>query len=338
MRTRARTKIICTLGPASSSRTVLRRMMLAGMDVVRLNFSHGSYEHRLERIRIIRELNRKYRRAIKILGDLEGYRIRVGRLKHPVHLRKNGIVWLTQTEAVGSENTIPFDYEGDLTVIKTGHQIYIEDGKICLEVAGRKRNALKCKVVVAGVVRERKGVNIPQARLKFSGLTAKDVRDIEFCAANRTDFIAQSFVRSKEDIIKIRKQLTKTGTDIKLIAKIENREGIKNIDEIIRVSDGVMIARGDMGISIPIYEVPLVQKKIIKKCNQAKKMVITATQMLESMTEDRIPTRAEVTDVANAVLDGSDCLMLSGETAVGRYPVETVEMMDKIIKFTEAHK
>ncbi len=338
MKKRANTQIICTLGPASSHRAVLRKMMLAGMDMVRLNFSHGSYEHRLERIRIVRELNKKYRRAIKILGDLEGYRVRIGRLKHPVHLIKNGTVWLTQTKAVGSGHAIPFDYEGDLTVIKNGHQIYIEDGRICLEVAGRKRNSLKCRVTIAGVLREHKGVNIPEAKLEFAGLTDKDIRDIEFCAVHQVDFIAQSFVRNKEDILKIRRLIKRTGKSIQLIAKIENREGIRNIDEIISVSDGIMIARGDMGISIPIYEVPLVQKQIIKKCNAAGKLVITATQMLESMTEDHIPTRAEVTDVANAVLDGSDYLMLSGETAVGQYPVETVKMMDQIIKFTEAHK
>lgn len=338
MKKRARTKIICTLGPASTGRTVLRKMMLAGMDVVRLNFSHGSVEHRLNRIKTIRELNRKYRRAVKILGDLAGYRIRIGRLKHPIHLRKKDRVWLTQAEIIGAGRTIPFDYTGDLSVIKNGHHIYIDDGNICLQVIGRKKNALKTRVMVAGTVKERKGVNIPQAKLKFTGLTAKDMQDIGFCAANNLDYIAQSFVRNKEDIQKIRNMLNNSGKSIKIIAKIENREGIKNIDEIIKVSDGIMIARGDMGISIPIYEVPIIQKMIIKKCRKAGKFVITATQMLESMTENHIPTRAEVTDVANAVLDGSDYLMLSGETAVGQYPAETVKMMDQIIKFTEQHK
>ena len=338
MKRRARSKIICTLGPASTSRAVLRKMMLAGMDVVRLNFSHGSLEHRLNRIKMVRELNRKYHRALKILGDLEGYRIRIGRLNRPIPLRKKDRVWLTQADIIGAGYTIPFDYAGNLNVIKNGHHIYIDDGNICLQVIGRKKNALKTRVVVGGTVKDHKGINIPKAKLKFSGLTAKDIQDIGFCMANNLDYIAQSFVRNKEDILKIRKMLKNSGKGIKLIAKIENREGIKNIDEIIRASDGIMIARGDMGISIPIYEVPIIQKKIIKKCRQAGKFVITATQMLESMTENRIPTRAEVADVANAVLDGTDYVMLSGETAVGQYPAETVKMMDQIIKFTEQHK
>ena len=336
MKKRARTKIICTLGPASSRRAVLRKMMLAGMDMVRLNFSHGSHQHRLERIKIIEELNKKYHRAVKILGDLEGYRIRIGRLRQPIPLRKNDTVWLIQTGSFGSGHQIPFDYKGDLRPIKNGYWIYVEDGKICLRVTGRKRNTLRAKVMIGGELKAHKGVNIPQAKLKFAGLTAKDRRDIDFCLENKVDLIAQSFVRTKEDILQIRRL---TGDRrIRIIAKIENREGIRNIDEIIKVSDGIMIARGDMGISIPIYEVPFVQKKIIKKCNRAGKPVITATQMLESMTENHIPTRAEVTDVANAVLDGSDYLMLSGETAVGQYPVETIKMMDRIIKFTESHK
>ncbi|MFH1577232.1 MAG: pyruvate kinase [Candidatus Margulisiibacteriota bacterium] len=330
---RARTKIICTLGPSSSSQAVLRKMMLAGMDVVRLNFSHGSAEHRLQRIKTVRELNKKCRRAIKILGDLEGFRIRIGRLKHPVALRKNDTIWLTQANIIGAGHTLPFDYTGNLKVIKNGHLIYIDDGNICLQVTGRKKDALRTRVIAASLLKDHKGINIPEAKLEFSGLTNKDRRNLAFALEHQLDYVAQSFVRSKEDILQIKKLLT--GSKIKIIAKIENREGIKNIDEIIEVSDGIMIARGDMGISIPIYEVPLVQKKIIKKCNKAKKFVITATQMLESMTENPRPTRAEVADVANAVLDGTDYVMLSGETAVGKYPSETVLMMDQIIKFTE---
>ena len=336
MNKRARTKIICTLGPASGKQAVLRKMMLAGMDVVRLNFSHGSYEHRLERIKTIRQLNKKDRRAVKILGDLEGFRIRIGKLNHPIALKKNDTVWLTQQEIIGIGYTIPFDYHGDLRQIKDGHEIYIDDGKVCLEVVGRKSNALKAKVSAAGTINSRKGVNIPQAKLDFANLTEKDQSDIAFCLANKLDLIAQSFVRDKNDILAIKDRLK--GSKIKVIAKIENREGVNNIDEIIKVSDGIMIARGDLGISIPIYEVPIVQKQIIKKCRQARKMVITATQMLESMTENRLPTRAEAADVANAVIDGTDYVMLSGETAVGKYPSETVKMMDQLIKYTESHR
>ncbi|MFH1347353.1 MAG: pyruvate kinase [Candidatus Margulisiibacteriota bacterium] len=336
MKKRARTKIICTLGPASSSRTTLRKMMLAGMDVVRLNFSHGSYEHRIERIKIVRELNRKYRRAIKILGDLEGFRVRIGQLKDPVLVERKDTVWLTQDETAQARYTLPFDCQGGLKAIKDGHHIYIDDGKICLQVTGRRKNALKTKVIVPGIIKTRKGINIPAAKLKFSGLTAKDMQDISFSVAQQVDLIAQSFVRNADDVLKIKKLLN--NKNIKVIAKIETREGVKNIDQIIKVSDGIMIARGDMGISIPIYEVPIIQKQIIKKCNKAGKFVITATQMLESMAENRLPTRAEASDVANAVLDGTDYVMLSGETAIGKYPVETVQTMDKIIKFTEAHE
>ena len=309
--------------------------MLAGMVMVRFNFSHGSYEHRIARLKTIRELNKKYRRAIKILGDLEGFRIRIGQLKYPVLVERKDTVWLTQNETAQARYTLPFDYNGDLTAIKDGQYIYIDDGKICLQIIDRRSNALKTKVIVPGIIKKRKGINIPAAKLKFSGLTAKDMQDISFSVAQKVGFIAQSFVRSADDILKIKKLLG--NKMIKVIAKIETREGIRNIDEIIEASDGIMIARGDMGISIPIYEVPIIQKQIIKKCNQAGKMVITATQMLESMTENRLPTRAEASDVANAVLDGTDYVMLSGETAIGKYPVETVKTMDKIIKFTEQH-
>ncbi|MBN2057826.1 MAG: pyruvate kinase [Candidatus Saganbacteria bacterium] len=338
MKKRARTKIICTLGPASGSRGILRRMMQAGMDVVRLNFSHGSYQHRIERIRLVRELNRKHRRAVRIMGDLEGFRIRIGRLNAPVVLRKNDTVWLTQKEIIGSGLTLPFDYHGDLKAIRNGQQVFIDDGNICLEVTGRRSDALKTRTVIAGTVKERKGVNIPGAKLKFAGLTAKDMQDIGFIVAHKLDYIAQSFVRTADDVLKVRQLINNSGRGIKLVAKIETRDGIRNIDSIIKVVDGIMVARGDMGISIPIYEVPIVQKEIIRKCNKADKFVITATQMLESMTENHIPTRAEVTDVANAVLDGSDFVMLSGESAVGKYPVETVRTMDQIIKYTEQHQ
>lgn len=337
MKKRAKTRIICTLGPASSTRSVLRQMTQAGMDVVRLNFSHGSYEHRIERIRTVRDLNKKHRRAVKIMGDMEGFRIRIGKLKHPLNLKKKDVLWLTQADVVGAGQTVPFDYQGELKDIKNGQHIFIDDGKICLQVTGRKSGALKTRVLIAETLKPRKGVNIPEAKLKFAGITAKDMQDIGFCVAHQVDYIAQSFVRSKEDILQVRGLLKNAGKQIKVIAKIENQDGIRNIDEIIKASDGIMVARGDLGISVPIYQVPMIQKMIIKKCNKAGKFVITATQMLESMTEYHLPTRAEATDVANAVLDGTDFVMLSGESAVGRYPVETVKMMDQIIKYTEHH-
>jgi pyruvate kinase len=331
-----RTKIICTLGPASSSETVLRKMMQAGMDVGRLNFSHGTPEDALRRILLIRRLNAKYRRRIKLLGDLQGHRIRIGDLAGPVELKKNQTVRLTQQKIKSTHDIIPFDYRGPLGTIKNGQPVFIDDGNIALEVTGRAKNSLKAKVTVGGLLKEHKGVNIPDARLEFGDISRKDIEDILFCEKHGVDYIAQSFVRTKKDILAVRKMLG-AGSRCRVIAKIENREGIKNIDEIIRVSDGIMIARGDMGVSLPIYQIPIIQKMIIKKCNLAGKFVITATQMLESMTENLRPTRAEVTDVANAILDGTDFVMLSAESAVGKYPVETVGMMNNIIKFTERH-
>ncbi|MBU0548115.1 MAG: pyruvate kinase [Candidatus Omnitrophica bacterium] len=332
----AKTKIICTLGPASSNETVLRKMMFAGMDVGRLNFSHAKPQELSSRIGLIRILNAKYRRRIKILGDLQGHRIRVGGLTTPLELRKHKILWLTQQKLKGAHEKISFDYQGPLRSIKNGYQIFIDDGNIALEVIGRGKHRLKVKVIAGGLLKEYKGVNIPEARLEFGGISHKDMQDIFFCEKHDVEYLAQSFVRTKKDILDVRK-LLKADSRCRLIAKIENREGIKNIDEIIKVSDGIMIARGDMGVSLPIYEIPVIQKMIIKKCNRAGKFVITATQMLESMTDNLRPTRAEVTDVANAIIDGTDFVMLSAESAVGKYPVETVDMMNNIIKFTEGY-
>jgi len=332
-----KTKIICTIGPASDSTAVLRKMMLAGMDVVRLNFSHGSHREHKMRIDLMRKINKKYRRHIKILQDLEGYRIRIGSFKgkKEMELKKRQTVLLTNRDILGQNNIIPFDYKGPLEQIKKGTHIFIDDGNIALEVMGRQGNYIKAEVVVGGVLKENKGVNMPEVDLKFRGLTEKDKVDIEFGIENKVDYIAQSFVRDKFDILKIKDLVKRRLPAGQIIAKIENRDGIRNIDRILEVSDGIMIARGDMGVSIPLYEIPIVQKEIIRKCNTVRKFVITATQMLESMVENIRPTRAEVTDVANAILDGSDYLMLSAESAVGRHPVETVEMMNQIIVFTE---
>ncbi|MCX5678859.1 MAG: pyruvate kinase [Candidatus Omnitrophica bacterium] len=335
-----KTKIICTLGPASSKAGVLLKMMRAGMDVVRLNFSHGSLPEHLSRIRLVRELNRKYRRHIRILGDLEGYRIRLGRLKggKPIQIKKAQTIWLTQENILGEGDLIPFDYVGSLNRIGKGQHIYIDDGNIALMAEICEKNRLKTKVIIPGVLKEHKGVNMPDVRIDFKGLTSKDKAHLDFCVENKIDFIAQSFVRSADDILALRQYLKSNSNKFRIIAKIENWEGIRNIDKIIDVCEGIMVARGDMGVSIPIYEVPIMQKEIIKRCNRMKKFVITATQMLESMTENRRPTRAEVSDVANAILDGSDYVMLSGETAVGLYPSECVDMMNKIITFTEKHQ
>ena len=314
----------------------MEEMALAGMAVARLNFSHGALAgHRL-RINAIRGLNKKYGHNIKILQDLEGYRIRVGRLKgsRPVLLKKGEGVFLTNARTMGSKDMVPFDYCGPLKDIKRGSSVYIDDGNIMLLVKKSTREYLQTEVVMPGLLKENKGVNIPGAVLSFQGLTDKDKTDLDFGMAGGVDFIAQSFVRGKNDILELKDYIKASAFRHKIIAKIENRQGLDNIDEIIEVADGIIVARGDLGVSVPIYEIPVLQKIIINKCNRRGKFVVTATQMLESMTEHPRPTRAEASDVANAVLDGSDYLMLSAETAVGKYPVESVRMMRDIIRFT----
>lgn len=332
-----KTGIICTIGPASNTLAVLRKLAQAGMTVARLNFSHGNRAGHARVIARIRAMNAGSSQRVKILGDLEGYRIRIGKLDQPISLKKNQTLFLSNAAAPRRDDAVPFDHQGDLTAIRKGTLIYIDDGNIALKVVTGNRSLLKTEVLVAGLLKEHKGINIPDVDLGLKGLTGKDRDNIEFCVSNRVDYIAQSFVRTREDILNFRQSVKDRVPGCKIIAKIENREGIRNIDDILAVSDGIMIARGDMGVSLPIYEIAVIQKMIIRKCNRAKKTVITATQMLESMTEHLRPTRAEVTDVANAMIDGSDFLMLSAETAAGKHPVEAAHMMRQIIDFTRAH-
>jgi len=334
-----RTKIIATLGPATSNYTVLRKMFAAGLDVVRLNFSHGSHKQHLDSIRLVRRINKKYRRHIRIMQDLEGFRIRIRRFKgtKTKFLKKRTVVWLTNDAGAHGPKTIPFDYKGDLGWIKPKQLIYIDDGKLSLRVKSTSGSSIKAEVLEGGILRERKGVNIPDADLEYEGITEKDKKDIEFGIKHKVDYIALSFVRDANDVIKAGELIKPGLPNCPLVAKIESRQAIENIDKIIDASDGIMIARGDMGVAVPLYEVPIIQKRIIKKCNAAKKFVITATQMLEHMTEHSRPTRAEVTDVANAIIDGTDFVMLSGETAVGLFPYQSVLMMNDIIKFTEKY-
>jgi len=334
----SKTKIICTLGPSSSKAVVIKKLILSGMNVARLNFSHGTHETHKQSIDTIRRLNKTDGTKIKILQDLEGYRIRVGLFKgsrKSIELVKGSMITLINELETDKRDVIPFDYKGSLYDIKTGCDIFIDDGNIALKVKSRDMNGIRAEVLVGGILKEHKGINIPDITLKFEGLTDKDKNSLLFGIANKVDFIAQSFVRNKNDILSVRDFINQNNFNCPLIAKIENRQGIKNIDEIMNVSDGIMIARGDMGVSLPIYEVPVMQKMIIKKCNYHRTFVITATQMLESMTENVRPTRAEVSDVANAIIDGSDYVMLSGETAAGKHPVEAVQMMSDIISFTE---
>lgn len=334
-----KTRIICTLGPASATETAIRKIAVAGMDVARLNSSHSSHKDQKAKIELIRRINRARKNPVRILLDLEGYRIRIGRLKdgRPVEVKKKQKVVLTNRHMIGEDNIIPFDYEGRLSDIKGAEFVYIDDGNIALRIKKIFNDRVETSVWTGGSIRERKGVNMPGAKLRFSGITDKDRKDIAFGIDNRVDLIAQSFVRNRRDVLRIAEIVKPRLPGCRIIAKIENREGIRNVDEIIEVSDGIMIARGDMGVSMPICQIPIIQKMIIKRCNRDGKLAITATQMLESMTENLRPTRAEVTDVANAIIDGTNYVMLSAETAVGRHPVETVKMMEDIIGFTEGY-
>jgi pyruvate kinase len=332
-----RTKIVATLGPASSNYTVLTKMVRAGLDVVRLNFSHGTHKEHLEAINLIRQINRKYGRHIRIMQDLEGFRIRIGRFdgENTRLLKNHSTVWLTNDMQAKGDKMIPFDYTGDMTRIKPGQMIYIDDGLLALRAESVHAGSIRATVVEGGVLKERKGINMPGAPLAFKAMTEKDRQDIDFGIQNEVDYISLSFVRNAADVLEAAAIAKPYLPDCQIVAKVESRQAIRNIDEIIDAADGIMIARGDMGVALPIYEVPIIQKQIIRKCNAAGKFVITATQMLEHMTESSRPTRAEVTDVANAILDGTDFVMLSAESAVGKYPYESVRMMNDIIKFTE---
>jgi len=332
-----KTKIIATLGPASNNYTVLRKMVRAGLDVVRLNFSHGTHEQHLESVRLVRRINKKYRRAIRIMQDLEGFRIRIGSFGSGTTrvLKNHSVVWLTNDMQARGPQTIPFDYTGDLRRIRPGQMIYIDDGNLALRAESVHADSIRATVIEGGVLKERKGINMPGANLAFKGMTEKDRQDIQFAIRHEVDYVALSFVRDADDVREAAGMVKPSLPDCQIVAKVESRTAIRNIDDIIEAADGVMIARGDMGVAIPVYEVPIVQKQIIRKCNAAGKFVITATQMLEHMTESTRPTRAEVTDVANAIIDGTDFVMLSAETAVGKYPYESVLMMNEIIKFTE---
>ncbi len=336
------TKIVCTIGPSSGTHDILKQMADRGMVVARLNFSHSTREEHAKRIETIHELNKKDGCDIKILLDLEGYRIRLGNLpaEEAISLLPKQKLILTHKPSLlqGHQDlVVPFDYQGDMTQIEKGLDIFIDDGNILLKTTVSTPDYVETEVVVPGILRSRKGINIPGMQFGPNVLTEKDKKDILFGIEQGVDWIAQSFVRNRNDVIHVKEAVEQQGFECPVIAKIENREGIDHLESILEEADGIMVARGDMGVSIPIYEVPIMQKRIIQLCNHWGKVDITATQMLESMTENRRPTRAEVSDVANAVIDGSDYVMLSGETAVGKYPVETVSMMKQIIDFTLNH-
>lgn len=334
-----KTKIVCTIGPASESIETLVQLIRAGMNVARLNFSHGNHKEHQARIKNIRKAAEITNQTVGILLDTKGPEIRTGVLeKEEIMLEVDQTLRLSMEEMVGNENKISVSYPGLIDDVEIGATILLDDGLIALKVVEKEMETKEIVTVVknAGVLKSKKGVNIPNVRINLPGMTEKDAQDIQFGIEEDIDFIAASFVRRAKDVLEIRKVLEKHGAShIQIIPKIENREGVDNIQEILEVSDGVMVARGDLGVEIPAEEVPLVQKELIQKCNEQAKPVITATQMLDSMQRNPRPTRAEASDVANAIFDGTDAIMLSGETAAGKYPVEAVETMDKIARRVE---
>ncbi|MFT9848310.1 pyruvate kinase [Aneurinibacillus sp. REN35] len=331
-----KTKIVCTIGPASESIETLKALMEAGMNVARLNFSHGSHEEHGARITAIRQAASELGKNVAILLDTKGPEIRTGVLEKPsVELVEGETIVLTTEEIKGDERRVSVTYDGLPNDVQPGCTILIDDGLIGLEVEKVEGTEIYCHIRNGGTLKDRKGVNVPGVQIGLPGITEKDASDIEFGIRQGIDMIAASFVRKAEDVLEIREILERHHADIHIISKIENHEGVNNAADILAVSDGLMVARGDLGVEIPAEEVPLVQKELIRRCNEAGKPVITATQMLDSMQRNPRPTRAEASDVANAIFDGTDAIMLSGETAAGKYPIEAVQTMKRIAERTE---
>jgi pyruvate kinase len=332
-------KIVCTLGPASNSLEIIEKLMRAGMDVARLNFSHGTHEDHLGTIKRLREVSAKLTKPIGILADLQGPKIRTGLLvdKKPVQLIAGQRFTISNVAMAGTSAGVSTTYKRMPREVKRGDRILLGDGLIELRVLSTTSSTVVCQVVNGGLLGEHKGINLPGVKLKIPALTPKDHEDLKFALANGANFVAVSFVRRAEDVLLAKAAVSRAKSNAPVIAKLEKPEAIDNLDAILSVTDGVMVARGDLGVEMSPEKVPVVQKQIIAKACEARRPVITATQMLESMTQNPRPTRAEASDVANAVFDGSDALMLSAETASGAYPVEAVQMMDRIIREAEAN-
>jgi pyruvate kinase len=326
-----RVKIVSTLGPASNTPEIIENLVRAGVNVFRLNFSHSTHEEHLKSVQCIRSLSKKLSAPITILQDLQGPKIRVGKLKNSIELNDGDEVTLTTAAITGDSRAIPIDYKRLHEFAKVGMKVLFDDGLIEMVIVGIKGNEIHCKVIFGGELKERKGVNIPGAQLDIECLTEKDLKDLEFGIKNEVDYIALSFVRHEDDIVQLRTILDKRNSKARIVAKIEMLEALTRLDEIIHKSDAIMVARGDLAVEVGQTQLAHTQKNIIQLCNALGKPVITATQMLESMVKNPRPTRAEVTDVSNAVLDGSDALMLSAETASGKYPVRCVQTMHDVI-------
>ena len=332
-----RTKIVCTIGPATRSPETLRQLIESGMNVARLNFSHGKHEQHAEVITHVRRLSQEMGVPVALLQDLSGPKVRVGDIAGDGVLLKPGAeITLTLAEAPGDEHRINLPVPEIFEAVRAGTHLMLDDGLIELRIKSKREDALVCEVVVGGLLTSHKGVNVPGISLPIAAVTDKDLEDLRFGIAQKVDYVAASFVRSASDVAVLRGVCEAARAKIPIIAKIEKHEAIHNIDSIMEAVDGIMVARGDLGVEMPIDEVPIIQKMLIHKANRAGKPVITATQMLDSMIRNPRPTRAEVTDVANAIFDGTDAVMLSGETAVGAYPFEAVRMMAKVAVHTES--
>ena len=331
-----RTKIVATIGPSSNNPTTIKNLINSGVDVFRLNFSHGTYEQHEKNIKNIRDIAKKIKPSVGILLDLQGPKIRVGKIiDGGIKLKKNDLLRISSNEVIGTDLLISTPFKPLITDVHIGGQLLLDDGLIELKVIEKNKTEITTKVIVGGVLTSNKGINLPNTKINVPALTDKDKKDLEFAIHNDIDYVALSFVREPSDLDEIIAIIEKHGKWIPIISKIEKPEAVKNINEIIKLSWGVMVARGDLGVELPVEDVPLIQKSIINKCNKLGKPVIIATQMLDSMIRNPRPTRAEASDVANAVLDGADAVMLSGETAAGKYPIEAVQIMDKIIKRIE---
>ena len=332
-----KTKIICTLGPAVDKQDMLEKLILAGMDVARINFSHGNYQDQQARIENLKKAREKIGKPVALLLDTKGPEIRIGKFENDeIELRKGAIFTLVNEEIIGNQTKVSITYKNLYKEVNVGTKILINDGLIKIEVLEIQGTDIICKVIDGGLLTNTKSINIPGMAINLPSPTDKDIEDIKFGIKAGFDYIAASFVRTPDDVLNIRKVLEENGGEnIKIISKIENRQGIDNFDEILEVSDGIMVARGDLGVEIPMEEVPIRQKEFIAKSNEAGKPVVIATQMLESMVHNPRPTRAEVSDVANAVYDMASCIMLSGESAMGEYPVKCVETMVKICESIE---
>lgn len=332
-----RTKIVATLGPATSSREVLKQLIMEGVNVCRINFSHAVHEDLVKTIATIRELDHELNTHTGLLGDLQGPKIRIGNLEsEPLMLEPEQRIVFTTRDVVGNKDHVHINYDNFARDVSVGETILVDDGKLVFKVISTNQNdEVVLESVYGGLLNSRKGVNLPDTKISMPCLTEKDLKDLDFALSQNIHWIGLSFVREAEDIHQLRAIIEKNEKDCRIIAKIEKPEAIKNLDDIIEATDGVMVARGDLGVEVPLEEVPLLQKEIVGKCQQMAKPVIIATQMMESMIENVTPSRAEVNDVANAVMDGADAVMLSGETSVGEHPVEVIQVMSRIIRQTE---